>query len=141
MTSNRPSRSLTRSNRRLAAALILLGLLMQAVAPYLPMPAMGGRTTWDLTAAALSGDVDAWLPGCLSPRPIGNEGPIKRAPHPGDCAICLAMQQAGSGQPPELAAMPLPAAGSRAVSLPWQLAAHVETRGDGFSSRAPPIPA
>jgi hypothetical protein len=141
MTSNQPSRSLTRSNRRLAAALILLGLLMQAVAPYLPMPAMGSRTAWDLTAAALSGDNDAWLPGCLSPRPIGTEGPIKRAPHPGDCAACLVMQQAGSTQPPELPAVPLPAIASRAASSLWQQAAHVAPRGDGFSSRAPPIPA
>lgn len=139
MTSNRPCRSLTRSNRRLAAALILLGLLMQAAAPYVPMPAMGGRTAWDLTAAAMSGDSDNWLPICLSSRPVGDKDPIKGVPHPGDCAVCLAMQQAGSGQPPELPAMPQPAVASRATVLPWQQVLNAELRSDGFSSRAPPV--
>jgi hypothetical protein len=133
MTRTWPRRSAIRSNRRLAVALVLLGLFMQGLAPYLPMPGMGG---------AKSGAVFAWLPRCLVPQSgAADAGSTSGGLHRGDCAACLVMQQAGSALPPPLATLPLPAAVLRAAPPPWQQAQRSAPSREGFSSRAPPRPA
>lgn len=108
---------------------MLLALLMQALSPYLPMPAMGGVTSWDLAMA-------------LEPCPEHQTGAEQKAPtkSPQDrhCTVCTVIQQAGS----TLAAADVPLTG-RLVYLRLE---RDETRGTqiaeppahAFSSRAPP---
>jgi hypothetical protein len=125
---------LAHANRRLAAALVLIGLFMQAIAPYLPMPVMGGRTSWDLAVAALESGDPAWLPSCLSPRDAGGG-----APHLGDCPVCLVVQQASTTLAPDALALPMPVAVLRARPALWQQAQRAAPVPQGFSSRAPPL--
>mgnify|MGYP000856865909 FL=1 len=135
MRQHHSARRLTHANRRIAAAVVLLGLLLQALSPYLPMPAMGGGTSWDV---AVSGGV-AWLPTCLSPRDDADAGRSSSgSPHPGDCAVCLVMQQAGATLAPASFEMPVPVAFLRAAPAPWQQVPGGSPPADGFSSRAPP---
>lgn len=130
MSSTRPSQSVARSNRRLAVALVLLGLFMQGIAPYLPMPGMGGGEP---------GAAFAWLPRCLVPQAgTADTGSTSGGLHRGDCAACLVMQQAGSTLPPPVAALPLPAAVLRGAAPLWQQAQSAVPNREGFSSRAPP---
>lgn len=118
----------SRANRRLAAALVVLGLFMQMVAPYLPMPAMGGLTSWDL----------AWLPICESPQ-SGADGQRDAQHHQGDCAACLVMQQAGATLAPSLAVIPVPLATQAVAPTLWQQASLPAAIAAAFSSRAPPL--
>src|SRR5688572_1254375 len=101
----------SRANRRLAAALVLVGLFMQMLAPYLPMPAMGGLTSWDL----------AWLPICASPQ-SGADHQRDAQHHLGDCTACLVMQQAGATLAPDMATVPVPLAAQAATPALWQQA-------------------
>jgi hypothetical protein len=119
-------RRIARSNRRIAAALVLLGLLMQAVAPYLPMPAMGGFTSWELMAQAICAD--------------GQPGADHRddQTHHGDCAACLVMQQASATLAPDAIEIPLPVATLSGQPALWQQAQLSAPLAEGFSSRAPP---
>jgi hypothetical protein len=118
----------SRANRRLAAALVLIGLFMQMLAPYLPMPAMGGLTSWDL----------AWLPICTSPQTDADrEGNAQH--HLGDCAACLVMQQAGATLAPIAPALPMPVTAQRVAPALWQQAQLPAPTAEAFSSRAPPI--
>lgn len=75
----------TRFNRCLAAAGLLIALLMQTLAPYLPMPEMGGMTSWDMA---------------LGPCPMHEAGSGHKAPaHPpqdSHCTVCTVIGQAGS---------------------------------------------
>lgn len=138
MRLHRSPRHMAHANRRLAAAVLMLGLLLQALAPYLPMPAMGGGTSWDMTDVAFSGAA-AWLPTCLSPRADGDDGvPTPGAAHPGDCAVCLVMQQAGATLAPAAFDLSVPGIFQRAESSPRQQLPHAAPSGEGFSSRAPP---
>ena len=119
-----------RTHRGLAAAVVLLALLMQAISPYLAMPAMGGATSWDLAAAALD-------PCPMHQTDAGDKAPAK-SPQNGHCTVCTVLQQAGS----TLAVADL--------ALTWHLAylrvERDETRdtqiaeipAHTFSSRAPP---
>lgn len=115
-----------REHRGLAAAIALVALLMQLLAPYLPMPAMGGLTSWEvatLDLCAPGGDRDGQLP---------SDGRH-------DCAVCTVAQQASGTMAPadmvvafNLAYLRL----ERDISSDPQistLSAHV------FSSRAPPL--
>lgn len=141
MIRTRPGSPLIR-RRHFAALLVLLGLVIQAMAPYLPMPATGGRTSWDLLGAALAqgepAGEPAWLPICLSPRSGDQDGSKNPAPHPGDCAVCLVMQQAGATLAPDVPALALPAVVPRAMPALWQQAQRSTPIAEGFSSRAPP---
>ncbi|HWA49772.1 MAG TPA: DUF2946 family protein [Dongiaceae bacterium] len=128
MTSAQPHRAIARANRRLAAALVVLGLVMQMVAPYLPMPAMGGLTSWDL----------AWLPICETPQ-SGTDRPGDAQHHQGDCAACLVMQQAGATLAPDLAIVPVPLAVQAVAPTLWQQASLPAAMAAAFSSRAPPL--
>lgn len=123
-----PSRAIARANRRLAAALVMLGLVMQMVAPYLPMPAMGGLTSWDL----------AWLPICESPQ-SGADRQRDSQHHQGDCAACLVMQQAGATLAPETLAVPVPLGIQGVAPTLWQQASLPAATAASFSSRAPPL--
>lgn len=132
-----PHRAVPRTrNRRLAVLLALLGLLMQGVAPYLPMPAMDGGAAEPRIAGFIAG-----LPICLSARPVADGNRAPSAPHPGDCAACLVMAQAGATLVPALAEFAPPSldgreAGAAARSLPARAAP-----AGAFSSRAPPVSA
>jgi hypothetical protein len=128
MTSATPARAIVRANRRLAAALVMLGLVMQMLAPYLPMPAMGGLTSWDL----------AWLPTCESPQ-SGADHQRDAQHHQGDCAACLVMQQAGATLAPEMPQVPVPFVAQAAAPTLWQQAALPAALTAAFSSRAPPL--
>jgi hypothetical protein len=120
--------AVSRANRRLAAALVLIGLFLQMLAPYLPMPAMGGLTSWDL----------AWLPVCASPQTDADrEGNSQH--HSGDCAACLVMQQAGATLAPDILAVPVPLSIEAAPPAPWQQAQLHAAIAASFSSRAPPL--
>ncbi|HNB25436.1 MAG TPA: hypothetical protein PLR41_00625 [Alphaproteobacteria bacterium] len=139
MRQHRSARHMAHANRRIAAAVLMLGLFLQALSPYLPMPAMGGGTSWDMTGAALSGTAVAWLPICLSPRDDGDAGaPTPGAPHPGDCAVCLVMQQAGATLAPAAFDLPVPHVSLRAEATPRQQLPRAAPSDEGFSSRAPP---
>jgi hypothetical protein len=128
MTSAQSSRAIAQANRRLAAALVVLGLFMQMVAPYLPMPAMGGLTSWDL----------AWLPICESPQ-SGADHQRDAQHHQGDCAACLVMQQAGATLAPDLPDVPAPFVAQAAAPSLWQQASLPAATAASFSSRAPPL--
>jgi hypothetical protein len=117
----------SRANRRLAAALVVLGLFMQMLAPYLPMPAMGGLTSWDL----------AWLPICASPQTDADHQRDAQH-HLGDCAACLVMQQAGATLAPVAPALPMPVTAQLVAPALWQQAQLPESTAEAFSSRAPP---
>ncbi len=138
MRQHRSRRSLTHANRRIAAAVVLLGLVLQALAPYLPMSAMGGRTSWEVNGLARSGDAVVWPPTCLSPRNGDADGSRPGGPHPGDCAICLVVQQAGATLAPASFDFSVPVAFLRGAPAPWQQAPGRSPPADGFSSRAPP---
>jgi hypothetical protein len=128
MTRAQPHPAAIRTNRRLAAALVVLGLFMQMLAPYLPMPAMGGLTSWDLAS----------LPICASSQ---TDAEHQRDPqhHHGDCVACLVMQQAGATLAPGLPDVPVPLAAQLVVPAPWQQAALPAAIAAAFSSRAPPL--
>lgn len=128
MSRAQPHPAAIRTNRRLAAALVVLGLFMQMLAPYLPMPAMGGLTSWDL----------AWLPICESPQ-SGADRQRDTQHHQGDCAACLVMQQAGATLAPDLPDVLVPLAAQLVVPAPWQQAALPAAIAAAFSSRAPPL--
>jgi hypothetical protein len=138
MNTSRQSQSLARANRRLAAVLVLIGLFIQAMAPYLPMPGMGGRIAWDFAGAALAGGQVAWLPSCLSPQAGEGDGAPNPATHLGDCPACLVMQLAGATLLPNAFEQPvqLAALGERPVI--GQQAPRLAAPSEGFSSRAPP---
>lgn len=124
-----------RTDRSLAVALIALGLVLQALAPYLPMPAMDRQGVGG-TAGFIAG-----LPICLSGATPSEGKPSPSAPHPGDCAACLVMAQAGATLVPALAEFAPPSldgreAGAAARSLPARAAP-----AGAFSSRAPPVSA
>lgn len=138
MTSARPSHSLARANRRLAAALVLIGLFVQAMAPYLPMPGMGGRIAWDFASAALAGADVAWLPSCLSPPAGAGDGAPNPATHLGDCPACLVMQLAGATLLPNAFEQPVQLAALDERPVIWQQAPRSAATSEGFSSRAPP---
>lgn len=123
-------------NRRLAAALVLLGLLLQAAAPYLAMP-VGGRLAAGPAIQASAG----WVPICLS-RALGGRDPDQRqAPHPADCPACLVMAQAVAILAPGVPLLPTPLALELAAALRWQQPHADIAASAGFSSRAPPVPA
>jgi hypothetical protein len=128
MTSAQSSRAIARANRRLAAALVLVGLFMQMLAPYLPMPAMGGLTSWDL----------AWLPICASPQTDADHERNAQH-HLGDCAACLVMQQAGATLAPDMPSVPVPGAAQVVAPALWQQASLQAAITAAFSSRAPPL--
>lgn len=118
-----------RANRRLAAALVLIGLFMQMLAPYLPMPAMGGLTSWDV----------AGLPICASPQTDADrEGNAQH--HLGHCAACLVMQQAGAALAPDGPVVPVPLSARAAPPALWQQTQLQAAITASFSSRAPPAP-
>lgn len=127
MTSIRRNRA-TYANRRLAAALVVIGLFMQMLAPYLPMPAMGGLTSWDL----------AWLPICASPQTDADHERDAQH-HLGDCAACLVMQQAGATLAPDVPTVPVPLGVRAAPPALWQQAQLQAAMTASFSSRAPPL--
>lgn len=127
MSRIQPHRAASRANRRLAAALVLIGLFMQMLAPYLPMPAMGGLTSWDL----------AWLPICASPQ-SDPDGDRDIQHHLGDCAVCLVMQQACATLAPDAPALPMPVLAQSVAPALWQQAFGAASATEGFSSRAPP---
>lgn len=127
MTSIQSHRALVRDNRRLAAALVLIGLFMQMLAPYLPMPAMGGLTSWDL----------AWLPVCASPQTDADRQRDTQT-HQANCGACLVMQQAGATLAPDVLAVPAPPAAQAAPPALWQQAQLHAAIAASFSSRAPP---
>ena len=119
--------AVTRANRRLAAALVLIGLFMQMLAPYLPMPAMGGLTSWDL----------AGLPICASPQSDADAD--RDASHRlGDCAACLVIQQAGATLAPDMPAIPAPLSTQAVMPALRQQAQLPTAIAASFSSRAPP---
>lgn len=128
MTSIQSHRALVRDNRRLAAALVLIGLFMQMLAPYLPMPAMGGLTSWDF----------AWLPICASPQTDADRDRDIRH-HLGDCAACLVMQQAGATMAPEIPPVPVRLSTQVVAPALWQQALATAPTAGAFSSRAPPL--
>lgn len=115
------------AHRGLAAALVLLALLMQAISPYLPMPAMGGMTSWDLA---------------LTPCPMHETGSEHKAPaqpsQDSHCTVCTVMCQAGSTIAPADVILP--------YSLVYQRVERDKTHhfqiagvpAHAFSSRAPP---
>lgn len=142
MRQHHSARYMTHANRRIAAAVVLLGLFLQALSPYLPMPTMGGGTSWDMDGATIAGGAVAWLPTCLSPRDDADDD---KSPsglrHSGDCAVCLVMQQAGATLAPASFDLSVPVAFLRAAPAPWQQALRAAPSADGFSSRAPPRPA
>jgi hypothetical protein len=116
-----------RARRGFAAAVAMLALLMQAISLYLPMPAMGGMTSWDLA---------------LSPCPMEESGAQHKMPAPapkdGHCTVCTVMLQAGSTLAPAdapLVCSPVP----RRVE--HQQIRRIQIAGlpaRAFSSRAPP---
>lgn len=128
MSRAQPHPAASHANRRLAAALVLIGLFMQMLAPYLPMPAMGGLTSWDL----------AWLPICESPQ-SGGDHKRDTQHYQGDCAACLVMQQAGATLAPDLPDVPVPLAAQVVVPALWQQASLPAAIAAAFSSRAPPL--
>lgn len=123
------------ANRRLAAALVLLGLLLQAAAPYLPMPALAAGSRADETIVqAASG----WVPVCLS-QAFGEPRPDRQqAPHPTDCPACLVMAQAAATLAPGAPPLPLPSVFGDVATTPWQQPGSEIAVAAGFSSRAPP---
>lgn len=123
------------ANRRLAAALVLLGLLLQAAAPYLPMPSLAaGNPAAGPGIQAASG----WVPICLSQafEETKSDGP--QAPHPADCPACLVMAQATATLVPSVPPLPRPPAIAHTAAEPWQQANSDLAVAAGFSSRAPP---
>jgi len=117
-----------RSGRCLTAALILVALLLQGLAPYLPMPEMGGITSWDA----------AWLQPCpMHPADLDRKAPAK-VPQDRHCTVCTVMQQAGSTL--AQADVVLPVEVAFAQIAPDAPRCH-RTNGlpaRAFSSRAPP---
>ena len=128
MSSPSARHAASRANRRLAAALMLIGIVMQMLAPYLPMPAMGGLTSWDL----------AWLPICASPQTDADHQRDAQH-HFGDCAACLVMQQAGATLAPDAPVVPIARTAQAAVPALWQQASLQAATAAAFSSRAPPL--
>ncbi len=120
--------AIARANRRIAAALVVLGLFMQMLAPHLPMPAMGGLTSWDL----------AWLPICASPQTDADHQRDAQH-HQGDCAACLVMQQAGATLAPDVPVVPIPIVVPAVAPTLWQQASLPAAIAAAFSSRAPPL--
>jgi hypothetical protein len=118
-----------RTNRCMAGAIALIALLMQALAGYLPMPAMGGLTSWQI----------AWTPMCLSPQGEAERGQPADRSHGTHCAVCVVMSQAGSTDTPAevaLAAHAIVADVAREAVRTIQIAG-IPARA--FSSRAPPF--
>jgi hypothetical protein len=120
-----------REHRGFAAAIALIALVMQLVAPHVPMPAMGGMTSWDMAGLEL-----------CAPSGMDGDGKIPaHSPTHRDCAVCTVLQQAGGTMVPADAAPPYILAYLRIerdiASDPQtsDLSAHV------FSSRAPPLSA
>lgn len=121
----------SREHRGLAAAVALIALVMQMAAPYLPMPAMGGMTSWDMAAlefcAPSAGGIDGKAPA---------HGPVQH-----DCAVCAVMQQAGGAMAPADVLLPCSLAYLR---LDREVASDPQTSDHSahvFSSRAPPLSA
>ena len=113
---------------RLTAALILVALLLQGLAPYLPMPEMGGITSWDA----------AWLQPCpMHPAGQDRKAPAK-LPQDRHCSVCTVMQQAGSTLAP---ADFVPLVEVTFVRIGLDATGDTQTNGlpaRAFSSRAPP---
>lgn len=126
------------ANRRLAAALVLLGLLLQAAAPYLPMPALAAGSP---AAGAIVEAASGWVPVCLS-RAFGEPRPDRQqAPHPADCPACLVMAQAAATLAPGAPSLPLPSEFGAVATTPGQQPDSGIAVPAGFSSRAPPASA
>jgi hypothetical protein len=110
---------------------MLLALLMQAIAPYLPMPALGGATSWELAAATMAAPCPEHMAGA------GDKAPAK-SPQGHPCAVCTVLHQAGSTLAAadvalscNLAFLELEYDATRDTQL-------VEASSHAFSSRAPP---
>lgn len=121
----------SREHRGLAAAVALIALVMQMAAPYLPMPAMGGMTSWDMAALEL-----------CSPSAGGADGKAPaHAPAQHDCAVCAVVQQAGGTMAPADFVLPFSLA---YLQLDREIPGDPQTSGLSarvFASRAPPLSA
>lgn len=78
-----------RAHRGLAAAVMLLALLMQAISPYLPMPARGGATSWELAAATFAAPCPEHMAGT-------GQGVPAKSSQDHLCTVCTVIHQAGS---------------------------------------------
>jgi hypothetical protein len=118
-----------RTRRGMAAAIVLLALFMQLIAPYLPMPAMGGLTSVQLSA----------MPICHGLQHDEDGQTQKHRPRGEHCPICVVVAQAGS----TLAPAPIVVATSQLAACIENVAAPqaqpLSTRSSLFSSRAPPL--
>ena len=72
----------TRWLRCVAASLVLVALALQAAAGYLPMPALGGITSWQ-----------AMVQPCPEHASGSHKAPVKQHQ---SCSVCLVIHQAGS---------------------------------------------
>jgi hypothetical protein len=110
---------------------MLLALLMQAIAPYLPMPALGGATSWELAASAFAAPCPEHMAGA------GDKAPAK-GPQNHPCTVCTVIHQASS----TLAAADVaPSCSPAFLELEYDEtrdAQFASLSSHAFSSRAPP---
>ena len=113
----------------MAGAIALIALLMQALAGYLPMPAMGGLTSWEM----------AWSPLCLSPQSEAERGHPADRSHGTHCVVCVVMSQAGSTDTPAEVALPIQTIVADVARGAIQTTQIAGIPARAFSSRAPPF--
>lgn len=117
-----------RARRGIAAAIVLLALCLQFIAPFLPMPAMGGLTSIQISAMPLCLDMAA-----------GEHG--KSQDHRSDgkhCPICVVVAQAGSTLAPTPIVVPGVSLAEYAERPVEADAPRLSSPAVAFSSRAPP---
>jgi len=117
-----------RPRRGIAAAFALLALCLQFVAPSLPMPAMGGLTSIQMSAMPLCRDMEP-----------GEHG--KSQDHRSDgkhCPICVVVAQAGSTLAPVPIVVPGVSLAEYAERTVEADAPRLSSPAVAFSSRAPP---
>ena len=116
------------SNRCMAGAIALIALLMQGLAGYLPMPAMGGMTSWDA----------AWLPLCQAPQ-RGDRGSPPDPAHDPHCTACMVVQQASTTMAPAETVLSVQQIATRLARDETRDMQVSGVSARTFSSRAPPI--
>jgi hypothetical protein len=113
--------------RGIAAAIVLLAVLLQFMAPHLPMPAMGGLTSVQL----------AFMSIC---RTSGHEDGDTQKHHSNheSCPICVVVAQAGTTLAPATIVVPTVEFATYVEHPASADAPRLSASASVFSSRAPP---
>ena len=117
-----------RTRRTIAAAIVLLALCLQFIAPFLPMPAMGGLTSIQMSA----------MPLCRDMVPGEHGKSQDHRPHGEHCPICVVVAQAGSTLAPAPIIVPGVSLAEFTEPTIATDAPRLSSLAVAFSSRAPP---